>query len=628
MGKDHDTARMLARGTPYLGTAHGDPLHLRPAHAKDAVLLVIAQHIAVGRLVLHRADGARLIGLALAEDHLGVGMGLGLIVSCKVQIDIGLLVSLKAQEGLKGDIEAVLYELLSADGAYRIRHVTACLVRIFLHHVAVEVHIVALGAAVMGRQGIYLRDPRHGCHQGGAYGASGAHQIAVVIGIPHQLLGNDIHNGIAVGYDGIQLLIEPDADLRRKLRPVHLVGLLITDLPQGLVGIFDHRRALIRPYGSDGLAHPQDQLRVVDDDPVGSLPVIVPEGLQHLLRGTEVYRSPPLGGFHKVGAFVKILDDLPVNGVAFLREMHVAHSADRFSQLLSQLYDPGIDLHDILPVLHRGLLVQGHIHQVFRRQDLQVVVKGCNLPGLLVGYPPQQRVIELAVLAAGADEESVPKLSEKALWHTGLAMEVIHVGRRQEPVHIGAAKIILGKDRHMLCGKLLYRILIDLLRLIKPVHILDAPFPEELAELQEDPRRGLRIVHGSVVVLQGDPQLLCHRIQLEAVQVRQEHPGQSHRIDDGGSIGLSKEPCKMPDEARIKAGVVSHDHRIPAEVQEGGDPLLIGPLSPHVSVRDAGKLLDVVGNGLLRIHELGEAVYDASVLDLHGADLDDLVFQR
>ena len=83
----------------------------------------------------------------------------------------------------------------------------------------------------------------------------------------------------------------------------------------------------------------------------------------------------------------------------------------------------------------------------------------------------------------------------------------------------------------------------------------------------------------------------------------------------------------MPDEARIKAGVVSHDHRIPAEVQEGGDPLLIGPLSPHVSVRDAGKLLDVIGNGLLRIHELGEAVYDASVFDLDGADLDDLVFQ-
>ena len=83
----------------------------------------------------------------------------------------------------------------------------------------------------------------------------------------------------------------------------------------------------------------------------------------------------------------------------------------------------------------------------------------------------------------------------------------------------------------------------------------------------------------------------------------------------------------MPDEARIKAGVVSHDHRILAEVQEGGDPFLIGPLSPHVSVRDAGKLLDVIGNGLLRIHELREAVYDASVLDLHGADLNDLVFQ-
>ena len=164
VGKHHDAAGVLSRGTAHLGAAHGDALHLRPAHAGDAVLLVVPEHIAVGGLVLHGADGPRLVGLALAEDHLGVGVGLGLVISRKVQVDIRLLVSLKAQEGLKRNVKAVLDELFPTDGAYCIRHVAARLVGVFLHHFAVEVHIVALGTAVMRRQGIYLGNTRHGSH--------------------------------------------------------------------------------------------------------------------------------------------------------------------------------------------------------------------------------------------------------------------------------------------------------------------------------------------------------------------------------------------------------------------------------------------------------------------------------
>ena len=44
--------------------------------------------------------------------------------------------------------------------------------------------------------------------KGGTYRPSGAHQITICIGLPHQLLGNDIHHRISIGDNGIQLFVQ------------------------------------------------------------------------------------------------------------------------------------------------------------------------------------------------------------------------------------------------------------------------------------------------------------------------------------------------------------------------------------------------------------------------------------
>ena len=98
----------------------------------------------------------------------------------------------------------------------------------------------------MRTQWINLCDTGHGSHKGTSDRTTGAHQIAVLIGLPHQLLCDDVHDGKAVGNDGIQFTLQTLLhDLRQRI-PVHLVGLIVADIPEHLIRIFNDRRALVR----------------------------------------------------------------------------------------------------------------------------------------------------------------------------------------------------------------------------------------------------------------------------------------------------------------------------------------------------------------------------------------------
>ena len=63
--------------------------------------------------------------MAVAEDDTGVGMGLRLVFTGEVQIDIRLLVTVEAEEGFERDIEAHTVELRTALRALLRRHVAA-----------------------------------------------------------------------------------------------------------------------------------------------------------------------------------------------------------------------------------------------------------------------------------------------------------------------------------------------------------------------------------------------------------------------------------------------------------------------------------------------------------------------
>ena len=91
----------------------------------------------------------------------------------------------EAQEGLEGDVEAVLHILGAAHGTHRVGHIRPAAVGVLRVLGVVKVGVLTLGTAVVGGQEVYLGDTRHEGHQGGAHRATGSHQIAVLQGVLH-----------------------------------------------------------------------------------------------------------------------------------------------------------------------------------------------------------------------------------------------------------------------------------------------------------------------------------------------------------------------------------------------------------------------------------------------------------
>ena len=196
----------------------------------------------------------------------------------------------------------------------------------------------------MRAQRIHFRDPRHGRHKGRADRSPRPYQISVRIGFPHELLGDDIHDRIPVGDDGVQLLFQTRRHLHREIFAIHFVRPAVTDIPQLLIGIFDDRRALVGVDRGDLFHHPGDLHRIVDHDLPRFCRAQVGELLQHLLRCPEkegrlcVCIVKPFSGHN----------DTAVNLILWIEEMYVACRHNGFSEFFSQFHDLPVDISQIL----------------------------------------------------------------------------------------------------------------------------------------------------------------------------------------------------------------------------------------------------------------------------------------
>ena len=150
---DDHAAGMLAGGTLDAGTAQRQAVLFRVVD-RSPPLIQILFDVTVGRLVLNTGDGAGLEHVGLAEQLFRVAVDVGLILAREVQVNIRLLVAVETKEGLERDVVAVHQHPGTAVGAVLVGQVEAVV------HAAIgdELAVLALGAAVVGRQTVDLRD--------------------------------------------------------------------------------------------------------------------------------------------------------------------------------------------------------------------------------------------------------------------------------------------------------------------------------------------------------------------------------------------------------------------------------------------------------------------------------------
>ena len=153
-------------------------------------------------------------------------------------------------------------------------------------------------------------------------------------------------------------------------------------------------------------------------------------------------------------------------------------------------------------------------------------------------------------------------------------------------------------------------------------------FCEHRDKLFKNPGSTLRIIHRTMMIVQGNPQGLGNGIQGVLGLVGQKHSGNPHGIHAGKLCGKSL-PCRIfPDKAHIKTRIVSNQHTILREFQEPRKHLFNRRRIRHHIVPDAGQFLNLIRNRHPGIDKGRKSVHDLALGDLHRTNLYDLIGNR
>ena len=613
VGDHHQAAGMLAGGAPDAHAAQCQAVLLRPSGG-DAVLLQIFLDKAVGGLFRQGTDGAGPEHLGLSEHLDGVLVGPGLVFTGEVQVDIRHLAAAEAQEGLKGDIEAVFDVLGAADGTDLVRHVGAAAVGA----VGDELGVLAVGAAVVRRQRVDLRDAGHVGNQGRTHGATGAHQVSVFQAALHQLLGGHVHH-VVLAQDTAQLHVQPVHDQLGRILAIEPVDFLPHQAVQVLLGVGKPGRIQVRRQQLEFLHLVGDGTGIGDHHLVGLLLPQVGKLFQHFICGLKIDGQGRVGVRELFGG----QQDMAVDLVLGLQEVDVAGGADGLAQLVSQPDDGAVELPQLLLRLH--VAVSQHESVVAQGLDLQIVIVRGDALELVPVLVVCHRTEQLSRLAGGAHDDAVAVLVQKALGNDGHPLEILEVGGGDHLVEVLEAHLVLGDEDDVL-GEAVglasqWPQLLHLL--IHRLEGVDSPLMEHLPEGDEHIAHGSGIVTGPVVVEGRQVQVLRHDVQLVLAQIRQQVLCQDQGVHIGGLERDALFLAACPDEADIELGVVGRQRPAVHELQKRRQGLPgLGGVLEHL-VGDAGETHDLRRQVAAGVHEGLEPLADLAVSQYHGADLGD-----
>ena len=303
--------------------------------------------------------------------------------------------------------------------------------------------MLALGADVVRRKGVDLRDAGHIRNDGRADRASGADKVAVFKRVLHQLLRRHIDNVVVVVEYRVKLGIDTAFHDLRWIVAVYLVHLSVDKLLELLCGIFDLRWEQLLRQKLDRLYLLRYHVGVRNDRLVCKLLAEVLKLLEHLVRRSEVDGTAPVG----VGKLLRSLEYFAVLLVLRVEEVNVARRNDGLSERFANRNYPAV------VVLKHGLVTHGavfHKEAVVRdRLYLKVIVERRNAFKLRIGSAVHHRPVQLAHSAGGADEYALSVLYKQAFRHRGRFVEVFEVGLRNHFVEVFESLFVLDKKYHM-----------------------------------------------------------------------------------------------------------------------------------------------------------------------------------
>ena len=171
---------MLSRSTSHTRTSSCESVDL----ARSLVHMFVFEvsfYISVCSLVSKCSDCSGSECLSRTENNFGVLMSLGLVLTGKIQVNIGLLVAFESEECFKRNIKTVFFKRRPAFGTQFIGHIATRSSGIGSDLVGVKIHIMAGAAIIMRWQGINFGNPGHCGNKGGPYRSSRPNKITILI---------------------------------------------------------------------------------------------------------------------------------------------------------------------------------------------------------------------------------------------------------------------------------------------------------------------------------------------------------------------------------------------------------------------------------------------------------------
>ena len=309
-----------------------------------------------------------------------------------------------------------------AIGAVLRRQVKAAAHRAVLY----KLTVLALGAHIMRCQGVYLGNARHVGYKGGTDGPSGAHQVTVLLRVFNQSFGNNIQHAKPVLDNGVQLTLQARGHILRHRIAVFLLSgfpanvrqLIVCAVNVGLEGAGRNGHNIV-------VDHIGDLVGVIHHHFLGPV-TQVGKVLQHLVGGLKVQRRlhiRVLKAFagHNNGAEL---------GVFFIKKMYIAGSYGQLAQLVADGENFAVNIVQILffpDLLMNFFIGTQHKSIVAVRLNFQIIIKVGDFLQLFVAFAVENSLVQLALLAGGADNNAVPVLFQRRLQDQRTVLKVLNI---------------------------------------------------------------------------------------------------------------------------------------------------------------------------------------------------------